>query len=357
MLQRSCVVARHTLCVVRAGSIFACLSLTGGAIAQTAHCFNDLHGPEVPCTAPGGGTSAAPAPRGPSPAETADRQRRAKAHAANDRGLSAFKRKDYATALRELENTIQGNYWFVKGDWAIGVKHDLELGKQYLLKARQYSPNNKSVLSYLKLLGMAQKGVQGDKLWSRASTAAEHGDWDLALSLQRDLLTADFDKLYENDLRLLTAGQALASQQWATAANALREYARIEAEHMQSVHKDDPSKARAWAEFANAAIDALERGDVTAARLHWQKLGSLGSLDSYEDPYIKGLMAELDRQSSAETQRNARQEPAQALSPNDSNCTGWVTANGKSSRLCMDAQAHRYCEEASGGSVLRVNCQ
>ncbi|HEX5509994.1 MAG TPA: tetratricopeptide repeat protein [Pseudolabrys sp.] len=40
-----------------------------------------------------------------------------------------------------------------------------------------------------------------------------------------------------------------------------------------------------------------------------------------------------------------------------SNCTGWMTANGKTSRLCMDEQAHRYCEEQSGNSVSRVSCQ
>lgn len=44
-----------------------------------------------------------------------------------------------------------------------------------------------------------------------------------------------------------------------------------------------------------------------------------------------------------------------------SNCTGWMTANGTSSRLCMDAQSHRYCEQSAQadgkGAVSRVACQ
>lgn len=45
----------------------------------------------------------------------------------------------------------------------------------------------------------------------------------------------------------------------------------------------------------------------------------------------------------------------------ESNCTGWMTANGVSSRLCMDAQAHRYCEQSAQadgkGVISRVACQ
>lgn len=44
-----------------------------------------------------------------------------------------------------------------------------------------------------------------------------------------------------------------------------------------------------------------------------------------------------------------------------SNCTGWMTVNGTSSRLCMDAQSHRYCEQSAQadgkGVVSRVACQ
>src|SRR5690348_6534269 len=113
--------------LLRAGLFLGVFTLwTHSATTQTAHCFNDLSGPEVPCTALSlvGYVSPAPVYQPPSPAELARRRRLAAAHAANERGLKAYKRGDYRTALpyfekaRQLspnDSTIQSTYWATKG--------------------------------------------------------------------------------------------------------------------------------------------------------------------------------------------------------------------------------------------------
>jgi tetratricopeptide (TPR) repeat protein len=468
--------------LVRTGFLFgALMALTSFAAAQTAHCFNNLNGPEVPCTSRGGGggSYSAPVYRGPSPAEIARRRRVKAGNAANDRGIAALKRGDYPTAVRELEEamhlrpndrTIHGNYWFAKGLAAFD-KEDFASAVESYRESLRYNSDAKE-----------RKILLGKISWSttlleekKAKEAQEAGDWDTAVSHWNETYRECIrGKALDCDWRLVGShfalgGQALSRQDWPSAARELDKFysdlialmrkaipgdkeneqlavafdtahhanqslangnlaaallgyenaKKIEREHNFTPTRYNPITAEIGRQIArqetlksevqrkeqasnpnypnpppvyrdaNTPRDYPDLASYTPAQHHahndndmgnvWAQKGDwVQAMLSYQKalvedpdgPFSKVIKENLDIATKhlKDTQQKAATAPAIPLSPqakpeapkeiSASNCTGWMMANGKSSRLCMDAQAHRYCEEADGkGAVSRVSCQ
>lgn len=116
-----------------------------------------------------------------------------------------------------------------------------------------------------------------------------------------------------------------------------------------------------------------QKGDWVQALLSYQK----ALTEDPDGPFSKTIkenldiaMKHLNEERAKGTSAAAPPNPAATVPPAtqvqvskkpeeiaDSNCTRWSAANGKSSRVCMDAEAHHYCEESDGKTVSRVSCQ
>ena len=182
--------------------------------AQTAHCFNSLSGPEVPCTprSSGGGGGVAPAPSGPSPAEIARRQRHAHALELDTRAHKAFDRGDKAEAARLFEeaaqlapsaSNIQGNRWYTRGMLAASQKN-YETAIIYYKEALRYFGNNKELQENLKV--------------AEEKAAVERGDWERAAKLLAK--GAALKRYYQ-------ARQALVQEDWDRAVTDLTEFQKF----------------------------------------------------------------------------------------------------------------------------------
>jgi hypothetical protein len=196
---------------LRAGPFLAAFTLwTHSAAAQTAHCFNDRSGPEVPCTARSSGGNVAPAPvyRGPSSAELARRHRQAAAYSANKAGLNEFNRNNLNAAVRHFERArslwphdrnIQANYWRAKAELA-------ETELDYASAVTDFQ----NLLRYNNL-----PEFKFDLEWAQRNAAAERHDWATALrGLPRSAPIIDF----------IHAREALDRKDWTTAIRKLKKY-------------------------------------------------------------------------------------------------------------------------------------
>jgi tetratricopeptide (TPR) repeat protein len=457
--------------LVRAGFLFgALMALTSSAAAQTAHCFNNLSGPEVPCTARGGGY-AAPVPSGPSPAEIARRRRVKAGNATNDRGIAALNRGDYVVAIREFaeamrlwpENrNVHGNYWYAKGLLA-SQEHEYSRAAEHYKKSLSFQTHAKERNILLSMIKDSQRdaidwplntkqeatykaGVKAQqaKSWEAAERyfeeahelctkrhridcgdllppihkvaglkAAEQRDWDAAIrefELEKKLYGKFEFKGELNDKQDKGRGSC-GYYEPSSCADRIREAQanvdRAKAEKTRRQTEDQQKAVGTRQDLqsnpnypnpppvyrdANTPRDYPDLASYTPAQHHAHNDNDTGNVWAQKGDWLqatfnyqKALIQDPDGPFSKVIKENLdiamkhlkdSQPKAAGISPappvsattqakpetpkeiSVSNRTGWMTANGKSSRLCMDAQAHRYCEEADGkGAVSRVSCQ
>lgn len=440
-------------------------ALTPVVHAQTAHCFNDLNGPEVPCTPRTGGSGqVAPAPSGPSPAEIAAQRQRAAALELDKRAHAAFDRHDVTNAAQLFEQAaqlapndtnIQGNRWYTKGRVAF-LNGDFAAAISYYKTALHFFPGKKDIIKAIADAHDVPEIIQQQQNedlsanredWARAAKAA-HGSATEHYYLGRKAI-ADAD--WGKGIRELTQFKPVAAKLVAASQEAVRKIKDIEArsprDELESVRfylegaKADLAKYKRFlAETTKYLKMALERKaqqdelkiaeaqhemdeqrrdqasnpnypkpppiyrDDKTPRSYpdlksytpaqraahtdndtgnaWAQTGEwVQALLSYQraltedpdGPFARVIKDNLAIAMShlgphqpqgapagvgvipAATPASSRQDEPKDVAK--SNCTSWVSANGKSSRVCMDEQAHRYCEESSGNSISRVRCQ
>jgi tetratricopeptide (TPR) repeat protein len=341
------------------------------------------------------------------------------AHAAYERGdkAEAARLFEQAARLAPDDSNIQGNRWDSKAELAQSRK-DYRSALGYYRKALRYFPGNKAIqvsIDGMKLFidGENEAAAENQHDWDRAMRldrerngsdswnnrefyfrgrkALDQNNWDLAVSelrkhqekLRRDIehFKLSPDDAYKDNLL----------KDWRSRLAETEKYLNLALEQQKAEKAKNPNYPKPPPVYRDAKTprDYPDLGYYTPTqhKAHddnvmgnvWSKTGNwVNALLSYqraldEDPDGPFSMVIKDNIAIAMSRlgpQKVQTAPA-AIAPAvaspasqekskeivQSNCTGWMTANGKMSRLCMDEQAHRYCEEQDGDSISRVSCQ
>jgi tetratricopeptide (TPR) repeat protein len=407
----------------------------------------------------GGGGYAAPAPRGPSPAELAAQRQRMAGLAANKRGVTALNRplggKDLSSRASELnENYKEAVRYFEEASRflpqdsnirlnlanAKGVLAQFEGNNEtaiaFFEEALRYSPRNSLVAENLRQAreSLASRKrpdqIAFDQNLEKAQAAEKAEDWDAALRYREEgvRLCAALQGTTQNHgcdidsaFMLYARGRrALAEKDWTTSVEDLRAtldfyskkfgdnpgfdslkqwkadiataLAIAEAQQKQQASSNpnypnpppvyrDADTPRSYPDFKgytpqqHAAHEANEDGNLWAQKGEWvqamlgyQKALTLDPNGQFSDVLKENLAIAMKHLGPAKPQNSPAASPAPSPAPRQArkpeeiataNCTGWMKqTDGTSFRMCMDEQAHSYCEQAAGqGPASRVSCQ
>jgi tetratricopeptide (TPR) repeat protein len=329
------------------------------------------------------GSYSAPVYSGPSAAELAAQRRRAQAIARrkravslNDRGVKYLQKQDYAQAIKLYRSALsvdpslkaaRGNLLAVEGQIAVEAERYPEAIARWR-EALPYWRGSKDPL-----LGNIAS-VEGNLAY-RAGKLEQARDF-----FRQALRYRPGHKLFEETLTRLEKEIAAKAETQRHANEERRKQASNPnypnpppVYHDANTPRDYPDLASYTPAQHSAHSDNdmgnvwAQKGDWVQAMLNYQK----ALVEDPDGPFSKVIKENLDIATKHLKDSQQKAATAPAISPDHqtkpeaapkeisaSNCTGWMTANGKSSRLCMDAQAHRYCEEADGkGAVSRVSCQ
>lgn len=317
---------------LRAGVFLgAAVLFSHSAAAQTPHCFNNLNGPEVPCTPRNSGSGySAPAYRGPSPAQIAKRRRIKAGNAANERGAAALKRSDYATAVREFEQAmrlwpedrnVHGNYWFAKGILNF-TKWDFASALEDYKESLRYQSDPKSRQTIIRKISEMKMnlGVQ------KASNAEDAGDWDSAILHWNDVYPScvkaglSICNLWTIYSHIALSGKALSQQNWAIAARELDRYYSdmIANERKLNPHGQKTERLAAAFDVAREANRALANGNLETALLGYERAQKMERNHDLTPTRHNSIAAEIRHQIARqqEARKSEEKRKEKASNPN-----------------------------------------
>jgi len=317
------------------------------------------------------------------------------------KGMLASRREDYESAIDDYKKALryyptnkniqsdleiaQREAAIQRGDWENPALRSVSESYAHYIRGRRALDNKEWGLAVQELRQYEDSLLE---MKPRLAKSAQDIEKYLADSEKEKNKTAPMIKI-TNDLRstLRKLHQSLTENQ--RKRDAIHKYLeralleekvrRDEADSRQPVYRD-ASTPRSYPDFASytpaqhAAHQANEDGNLWAQKGDWVQALLRYQTALTQDPdgqfskVIKENLAiamkhlEIPKPKDAPSPASAAPAlPHQAQKPEEithANCTGWTPqTNGTLFHLCMDEQAHHYCEQADNkGVASRVNC-